>query len=161
MPKTLYLVRHAKSSWAENEQPDFERPLNHRGLRDAQKMGQRLKEQNAWPEIIVCSPATRAVQTLENLNLEIENVVFNKTVYEAEAVTLLTLIQSLDDQYESAMLIGHNPAITGLAGTLSGTRIENMPACAIATIQLTFNHWKKTGIRPAKLLNIDCPMNRP
>ena len=115
MTKTLYLVRHAKSDWSTGE-ADFERPLNKRGRRDAPDMGQRLKENGALPEIICCSPARRASQTLELLDLGI-NACFDGNIYEATVGDLLGIVQNLPDNAQSAMLIGHNPAMTWLAAT--------------------------------------------
>lgn len=156
MPKTLYLVRHAKSDWHSGES-DFDRSINRRGLQDAPVMGQRMKDGDALPEQIFCSPAKRAVQTLENLDLGIDAVVFKEKIYEASTGDLLDIVQSVPDSYESAMLIGHNPAMTWLATLLTGVRIEGMPTCSIITIQLDSNHWKSAGACLAELLNFDHP----
>ncbi|MDF7826642.1 histidine phosphatase family protein [Pontiellaceae bacterium B12227] len=160
MPKTLYLVRHAKSDWNTGES-DFERPLNKRGQRDAPEMGQRIKDAGSLPEQILCSPARRAVQTLESLDLGIKAVLFKEKIYEASTGDLLDLVQSLDDSCGSAMLIGHNPAMTWLATLLSGVRIEGMPTCSILTIRLDSDHWKSAGACPATLLHFDYPKKRP
>lgn len=157
MPKTLYLVRHAKSDWHSGE-TDFERTLNKRGLRDAQEMGQRLKNSGSLPERILCSPAKRAVQTLERLDLGIETIAFKENIYEASTGDLLNLVQSVDDSCNAAMLIGHNPAMTWLATMLSGVGIQGMPPCSVITIQLDSNHWKSAGACPAELLNFDHPL---
>ncbi|VGO16021.1 hypothetical protein PDESU_04611 [Pontiella desulfatans] len=158
MPKTLYLVRHAKSDWNTGK-ADFDRPLNKRGRRDAPEMGRRLKERNALPGAIVCSPAKRARETLELLDLGIDTT-DNENIYEASAGMLMEIVQDLDDRLDSAMLIGHNPAMTWLASQLTGVRIEGMPTCAIATIHLDSTHWNQAGTCPAKLLDLDYP-NKP
>ena len=155
--KILYLVRHAKSSWSNANLADFDRPLNNRGLRDAPEMGNRIKTRNTLPEIIACSPAKRATQTLEHLDLGIEHVVFEERIYGSSIGALLDVIHSLDDHLGSAMLIGHNPAMSLLAGWLSGVHIDNMPTCAVATIELDTGHWKDAGTCPAKLLDFDYP----
>lgn len=157
MSKTLHLVRHAKSDWNTGAN-DFDRPLNKRGRRDAPEMGRRLRERGALPGIIVCSPAQRAMETLELLDLGIKTV-FEEGIYEASTGDLLEIVQKLDDGYASAMLIGHNPAMTWLASLLSGVRIGNMPTCAVATIEIETDHWKNTGSRPARLLDFDFPKN--
>jgi phosphohistidine phosphatase len=156
MPKTLYLVRHAKSDW-NNGETDFDRTLNPRGQCDAPEMGLRLKARDVHPDIIVCSPATRAFQTLELLALPAGTVEYNENIYEASAIALLDIVQSLEDTADSAMLVGHNPAMSWLAGHLTGVRIDNMPTCSVATIRLTSNHWKKAGQDPAELLDFDHP----
>jgi phosphohistidine phosphatase len=155
MPKTLYLVRHAKSDWHAGKS-DFDRPLNKRGLSDAPEMGRRLKVRGQLPDLVVCSPAKRAFQTLELLDLGVETL-FDETIYEASTGDLLGIVQALDDRHGSAMLIGHNPSMTWLAVMLSGVRIDGMPTCAIATIELDSNHWKMAGACPAKLVDLDFP----
>jgi phosphohistidine phosphatase len=155
--KILYLVRHAESSWSGSDLSDFDRPLNERGFRDAPEMSRRLKARGILPETVLCSMAKRAVQTLDNMDLDIENEVFDERIYEASKGELLDIIQSLKNHYGSAMLIGHNPAVTWLTNQLSGTHIDNMPTCSIATIQLASTHWGNVASCPAKLLNFDYP----
>jgi len=155
--KTLYLMRHAESSWSGTDLSDFDRTLNERGFRDAPAMGRRLKARGTLPEIILCSSAKRAMQTLETMDIGIEDVVFDERIYEASKGALLNTIQVLENRYSSAMLIGHNPAMTWLANQLSGTRIDTMPTCAIATIELDSTHWGNAASCPVKLLNFDYP----
>ena len=112
MAKSLYLVRHAKSSWTDTGLGDFDRPLNKRGLRDAPEMGRRLNLRNVHPEIILCSPARRTRETLDLLiGKTAGNVHFKQAIYEASDQTLLSLVRTLPDSCTSAMLIGHNPAM--------------------------------------------------
>jgi phosphohistidine phosphatase len=163
MPKTLYLVRHAKSSWAEAGLGDYARPLNQRGLRDAQEMGQRLKARKVYPDLILCSPAKRTRETLDQLIQEIggpmDIVRFDESIYEASAETLLNLAQSLPEPCASAMFIGHNPSIGRLANQLSDAHIERMPTCAIATLGIASHHWRDIGSCPTRLLAFDSPKN--
>ena len=159
--KTLYLVRHAKSGWTDSSQRDFDRILNEQGNRDAADMGQRLQKNCIHPDIIICSPAWRAVQTLEHLapcmNIPIVDVLYNKSIYEAATSTLLEIIQKLDDPYSSAMMIGHNPAMSWLINHLTGENISNMPTCSIATISIPSIHWKDAGSVTSTLFNFDYP----
>lgn len=158
MAKTLYLVRHAKSDWSTGK-ADFNRPLNKRGRRDAPEMGRRLKTRSGIPELIVCSPAERARQTLELLDLGTD-AVFNENIYEASAGDLLETIHSLDDRYGSAMLIGHNPSMAWLASELTGEHLEHMPTCTIATIELDCDRWSDISLGPAKLIDLDYPKKK-
>ena len=157
MAKTLYLMRHAKSDWNHPELSDFERPLNKRGLRDAPEMGRRLKEKDLIPELILCSPAERTRQTLDLLDLGVKHIIFNESIYEAYTETLLHIVQSIDDRYDSALILGHNPAMSWLASGLSGVRIGNMPTCAIAEISLQTDQWNKADSCPAELKSLDYP----
>ncbi|MBN2783463.1 MAG: histidine phosphatase family protein, partial [Pontiellaceae bacterium] len=87
MDKLLYLVRHAKSSWADMGMRDFDRPLNKRGLRDAPEMGRRLRKLEAAPSIVLCSPALRTRQTsellLREMQVSTDCVLFESSIYEA------------------------------------------------------------------------------
>lgn len=158
--KILYLVRHAKSSWADPELSDFERPLNKRGRHDAPEMGRRIKQRNVLPDLIVCSPAKRALQTLQLLDLPADTVVYDKRIYEASATTLISIVQALNDRFGSAMLIGHNPSMSGLASQLGGVHIANMPTCAVAAIRLCSNHWNDAGSCSGELLDLDYPKKK-
>lgn len=154
--KTLYLVRHAKSSWSAADLSDFDRPLNKRGFRDAPEMGRRLKADDSLPALICCSPATRARQTLEEMNLDTKTV-FDERLYGASREELLEIVRSTGNEYPSLMLIGHNPAMTWLANDLSGARIDNMPTCSIAIIRLPDALWAQAGTAPAELVAFDYP----
>jgi phosphohistidine phosphatase len=133
---TLYLLRHAKSSWDEPGLADHDRPLAPRGRRAAKAMGRYLREQGIEPEVILCSSATRARQTLERLGLSGARI--EPGLYAADAATLRGFIPEGD----SAMLIGHNPGLHDLALSLarSGPRLDELaakfPTGALATIEL-------------------------
>ena len=121
--KTIYLARHAKSSW-KLSLADFNRPLNKRGESDAVNMGEKLKELSWVPEKIIASPAQRAKQTCEaycdSLNYSIANVTWDKSIYEARTVALLQILSNIDEGVQIAMLIGHNPAMENLLIHLCG-----------------------------------------
>jgi len=159
--KTLFLLRHAKSSWNDPSLDDINRPLNKRGNRDAPEMGRRLAEYVVKPEIIVSSPALRAFKTAEKaaegLGLEKKGIRIDERVYSWDSDAVLNVINSLDDKYKSAMIVFHNPAITDLVNELSGARIDNVPTCGLATVSFDTEKW--TGIKKGngKLLNFDYP----
>lgn len=141
--KTLYLMRHAKSSWENAGITDFDRPLNDRGIRAAEFMGSIASERDILPDIIICSTAERARQTNE---LFCEAVGFDGVtategrIYEATAGRLIEIISVLDDRYHSAMLIGHNPGMESVIYYLTGA-VEPMPTAAIAVIELNNKKW--------------------
>ncbi len=159
MAKTLYLMRHAKSDWRIG-MDDVDRPLNKRGLRDAPEMGRRLKARQAVPQLIICSPARRTRQTRELLGLEAETR-YDERIYEASVEALLEIIQSLDERVESAMLIGHNPAIAWLINTLAAVELHQLPTCAVATLESGADRWEEFSSRPAALLDLDYPKRKP
>jgi len=122
--KTIYLARHAKSSWNSGAVNDFERPLSNRGEADAARIGEELYRLNWKPEKIIASPAIRAKQTCvslcDQLDFPIINVQWNTDIYAAYMVTLLHILTSLPETTNSIMLIGHNPAIEELLIHLCG-----------------------------------------
>ena len=122
--KTIYLARHAKSSWNSVAVSDFDRPLNRRGEADAVKMGEELKRLDWLPEKIIASPAIRAKQTCKSyceiLDYPVANVEWNSEIYAAHMITLLQLLLSLNESINSVMLIGHNPAMEDLLVHLCG-----------------------------------------
>ena len=161
--KTLYLVRHAKSSWKFPDLDDYERPLNKRGKRDAPLMGQYLKKQNIIPDIIVSSPATRAKRTskiiAETLSYPKDKIKFIEDIYEASTLGLLDIAGKIEEKYESAMLVGHNPGMTYLANMLANVRIDNIPTCGIACISLNIKSWKEIAEKSGTLKFFEYPKN--
>ncbi len=137
--KKLFLLRHAKSSWDNAGLSDFERPLNDRGLKTAPLVGTAMRERGFQPQIIISSNAKRAKQTAEliktfaQLEREIE---FDGRIYAASTSELITVAQEINDQFESAMLVGHNPGFEGLVQFLTG-EFETMPTAALAVIELS------------------------
>ena len=122
--KTIYLARHAKSSWNSITNSDFNRPLNKRGESDAVAMGEELKRLAWLPEKIIASPAIRVKQTCKSycdiLEFPQGEVEWNPDIYEAHTITLLQILTNLDEITNSVMLIGHNPATEHLLEHLCG-----------------------------------------
>jgi len=146
--KTLFLVRHAKSSRNDAAMPDKDRPLNDRGKRDAPKMGERLAKRDVKPDLILSSPARRALTTAEiiakKLDYKRKDIVADDRLYAGEADDLLEVIGELDDKLERVMLFGHNPELTELAHRLS-SKITRMPTCAVAEFTFDAKSWANTG----------------
>ncbi len=161
--KTLYLVRHAKSSWAVPGQRDFERALNERGLHDAPEMAVRLQQAGARIDVIVSSPAERALKTAslfcETWGVDPATIVQDRQIYLAGSPKLLQIISFLDEGFESAMLVAHNPALTDLANDLAHAGIDNIPTCGIVTIALPVEHWAEVLPGIGKVVSFDFPKN--
>jgi phosphohistidine phosphatase len=154
--KTLFVLRHAKSSWENPDWSDFERPLNARGLDAARFIGGLIYERGLAPQIIVSSPAKRAKQTavLVKEIAEISRAVaFDERIYEASPLTLFNLIRELDEKWESVLLIGHNPGFENLVRVLTG-EIVSMPTAALAKITLDIEKWSalESGVNQLEFL---------
>ncbi|RXF71395.1 histidine phosphatase family protein [Arcticibacter tournemirensis] len=145
MMKKILLVRHAKSDWENSELKDFDRPLNKRGQKNAPEMAGRLLKAGLIPEILVTSPALRALTTAECfadvLSIERSAIIKEPQIYEASSSTLLSIINSLDNKHHFAALIGHNPGLTNLAVNLCDSDIYNIPTCGMVLIHFPFDQW--------------------
>ena len=127
----LYLLRHAKSSWDAPALADHDRPRAPRGRRAAKAIGRYLREQGIEPELVLCSSATRARETLERAGLtgRIEG-----DLYGAGAGVLLARLNEVPDDTESVMLVGHNPGMEDLTLLLAGQVPPKFPTAALALL---------------------------
>ena len=162
--KTLYLVRHAKSSWDFPNLSDFERPLSNRGIRDSPEMGRRLADKNIIPDLMLSSPAVRAISTCENIAEEIRypsnEIVKDKAIYHASESTLLRVVQEVNDHVRSLMVFGHNPGFTDFANALAHANIENIPTCGVFACSFDVIHWKDVEFGKGRQLFFDYPKNK-
>ena len=158
---TLYLLRHAKSSRADSSLADRERPLAARGRRDSKRIAKHLLENASEPELVLCSTAERARETLEFLRPSLGGsaIDLEDELYGASADTLLERLRLVPDEVASVMLIGHNPALQDLALVLAkaGAELERMeakfPTAALATLALTSPTWAQ--LSPAEAVLAD------
>jgi phosphohistidine phosphatase len=161
--RTLYLLRHAKSSWDDPALPDHARPLAPRGRRDAKRIAKHLDRLGITPTLVLCSPALRTQQTLDLLRPALAEVAtqIEAQLYGASSETLLTRIRSVPEAVSSALLIGHNPGLQDLALMLAsdGAELERLeakfPTGALATLALV--EWRSLGPGQAKLLAYTVP----
>ena len=151
--KTLFLLRHAKSSWKDETLPDFERPLNRRGKDAAETIGRYFKTSAIVPELILCSPAERARETL-NLVLKASRwtteVRYDQRIYEASAQRLVEVVSQIENERKVAMLVGHNPGFEELLEVLTGES-HKMATAALACIELNIEKWNKVRAGAGRL----------
>jgi phosphohistidine phosphatase len=126
MSKRLYLLRHAKSSWKQPELADHDRPLASRGRRAAKAIARHLRERQIAPELVLCSTARRARETLERIEPALATAAVRREpqLYRASADVLFERLRTVPDDVASVMLIGHNPAIEQLALDLLSARSD-------------------------------------
>jgi phosphohistidine phosphatase len=152
--KTLFLVRHAKSSRDDPTLADSDRPLNERGMRDAARVGEKLARSDARPDLLLSSPARRALTTAEivagKLDYRRKDIVVDDRLYAATPDDLLAVVRELDDKAKRVMLFGHNPELTELAHRLSA-KITDMATCAVAEFAFDIKSWSNVGVQaPAR-----------
>jgi phosphohistidine phosphatase len=153
--KTLYITRHAKSSWENSELADHQRPLKNRGKNDAQIIGARLKEEDVCPDLIISSHANRAHSTAKIIASEIgydpDKIQINKTLYFNGRGEIIDLINKTADDINELMIFGHNPDFTGLVNILANQNIFNLPTCGIACIEFEVDSWKQIEVGNGQL----------
>ncbi len=148
---SLYIMRHAKSSWAIPGARDFDRELNDRGLEDLAKLSKVIKKEAIFPDKIICSSAIRTRQTLDAVSHVFENepeIVFTERLYSSGLDEYIEIINSNSD-IKSLMIIGHNPMCGSLATSLPKTGDEEellkiaykYPTAALSIIKFDVDQW--------------------
>jgi phosphohistidine phosphatase len=164
--KTLFIVRHAKSSWEDISVGDFDRPLNERGKKDAPRMGKRLKEKEIHPELMLTSPAKRAFSTCEKiakiLGYTLDKIKTDRRLYHASEEEIVTILSNLKDKCDSVMIFGHNPGLTEFVNTITdgSNGIDNIPTCGVIALTLPIDSWSELGKAKGKMLFFDYPKSR-
>ncbi len=160
--KTLFLVRHAKSSRDDPALADKDRPLNERGMREAQKVGERLAKRDVKPDLILSSPARRALTTAEivagKIDYRLKDIAVDDRLYAATPEDLLAIVHELDDKAKRVMLFGHNPGLLELVHRLSES-ITDMPTCAVAEFAFDMKSWSRFGKEQPARVTLHLPRN--
>ena len=141
--KTLLVLRHAKSSWNDPALEDHERPLNERGRRDAPRVGELVREYGLIPDIIVSSDAVRAqltAQAVAEAAGYAGEILLDHRLYLASPADILSLLQTVRENAERIMIVGHNPGLEDLVKQLTG-EWQDMPTAALAQIVLPIDRW--------------------
>ena len=161
--KTIFLLRHAKSSWNDSSIEDHDRPLNKRGNLNAPFMGERLKNRSVSPSRVYCSTALRASRTAEIICQKIgykpDKISYLSELYHADTQELVRHIQQIPNQIKSAMLVGHNPGLSELAAYEWGIPLSNLPTCGILEVIFNKDTWKDITRNDVKVVNFDYPKN--
>ncbi|OEK07222.1 hypothetical protein BFP71_02220 [Roseivirga misakiensis] len=162
--KTVFIVRHAKSSWKHPHLTDFERPLNGRGKRDLPDMVDRFSQMDYKIDLILTSPANRALTTAmafsEALSVPKDRFLAKENLYHASIRTIRDELSQVQDDHNTVMIFGHNPALTSLIEMLSDFSLYNLPTCAIYGISFEMSSWKKISNASGKKVYYDFPKSR-
>lgn len=153
--KKLYVIRHAKSSWADISLSDFERPLKKRGKKDAPLIGKILNEEEEKPDLILSSSANRAISTAKKIAKELkidkEKIVKMNKLYAADLDDIIDILSELSNEINVVYIFGHNPELFYLVLFLCDRVIEKLPTCAVAAINLQIEDWSKIRKNCGKL----------
>ena len=154
--KTLYLLRHAKSSWDDPTLADHDRPLAPRGRKAAPRMAVWLRTQARRPDLVICSTAARARETWELVARELQpapEVDVRRSVYDAGPQQLIAIARGTPAHVETLMLVGHNPAMEEAAALLArdgdaralATMQGKYPTAAVAELTFDVDSWQGVG----------------
>ena len=160
--KSVLLVRHAKSSWDDPGQSDFDRPLNERGKQDAPNMAKRLLDKSITIDAFISSPAKRAKKTAslfaEQYKYDKENIILLPQLYHAGPANFFQVIAQAPDTANTIAVFSHNPGITEFVNMLTNEiRVDDMPTCAVFGVQLSVPNWAAFKDAPKKFWFFDYP----
>jgi phosphohistidine phosphatase len=159
--KTLYLLRHAKSSWNHPGLSDFERPLADAGIKRCRKLTTYLKEKHVTVDLIVTSPAARTLETARlaatGIDYPVEKICKEPSLYDAEMNDYLDVICGTPDEINSLMVVGHNFTITNVVNLLLGPVIEVLPTSGLVAVSFGTEHWNEIRSVRAEQLFIVFP----
>ncbi|MCJ8165480.1 histidine phosphatase family protein [Pontibacter sp. E15-1] len=161
--KTLYILRHAKSSWKFEELSDHDRPLSKRGRSDAPLMGQELSARGVNPTLIISSPAVRALTTAtlagKEMGYDPDDIAVDERIYGAGKEDLLEVVRQTADDVKHLMLVGHNEAISEFANMLSPQHVGSMPTAGVIGLEFDCDTWAEIKKENANMLFYDFPKN--
>jgi phosphohistidine phosphatase len=159
--KTLYLVRHAKSSWKYPHLADIDRPLNKRGKRDAPFMGKLLQGKGIVPDVMITSGAVRTELTaaafVEATNYPLDKLLVNEAVYDATVIGMLEVVKGLKGKWNSAMIFGHNFSYTMFANLYAKPPLDNVPTCGMVAIEFGVDSWSQVTKSNGKVIFFEYP----
>tara|TARA_B110000091_G_scaffold37903_1_gene40780 strand:- start:346 stop:834 length:489 start_codon:yes stop_codon:yes gene_type:complete len=159
--KTLYIVRHAKSSWDYEGIEDIDRPLKRRGIKDAHLVSKFLATTIDKPDVFISSSANRALHTAvifcENLKYPLSNLYIRKQLYSFSDGYLVKTVNALDDSFDSAIIFSHDHGINSFVNKFGNKPISHVSTCGVVGIQFDEKHWK--NIKKGKTFMIEVPKN--
>ena len=144
--KTIYFIRHAKSSWEET-MLDHDRPLNTRGFSDADNVGKALQKRGIVVDVVYSSSANRAETTAriicESIGYPLNEIVFTKDLYDFEGDLVKQVIKGFSNDYNSVMVFGHNSAFSSLVTIMGSENFYNLPTCGVVAINFDIKEWRE------------------
>jgi phosphohistidine phosphatase len=144
--KSIYFIRHAKSSWDDPSLRDFDRPLNGRGKKDAPLMGLELAKRSIKPNLIISSPAKRAKITAQviakSLAYDTQRILYDEQLYHASMQDYLDILEDVDDVVDRLFIVSHNPGTNCICDRLNGAYLGNIPTTGIVAFDADISRWR-------------------
>ncbi|WP_299000569.1 histidine phosphatase family protein [uncultured Tenacibaculum sp.] len=159
--KTLYIVRHAKSSWEYDSVKDIDRPLKERGINDAHLLSKYLAKKINKPDVFLSSSANRALHTAvifcENFGYPLSNLKIKRQLYNFSDGYLVKTVKALDDSFDSAIVFSHDHGINSFVNKFGNKPIAHVTTCGVVGIQFDTKHWK--DIKKGNTILVEFPKN--
>lgn len=147
--KKLLIVRHAKSSWDYDDIADIDRPLKSKGILKAYQISHKLKHENLVPDLIISSPANRALHTaiifMRVLEVSLQQLFVSQLLYDASTSQIVELVRHTSDDISSLMIFGHNPDFTSIVNHFAKNPIGNLPTSGAVTFVFETKNWKNVS----------------
>jgi len=157
--KTIYIVRHAKSSWEYEGIKDIDRPLKKRGINDAYLISNVLHKKISTPDVFVSSCANRALHTAMifgyAFNYPLANLKISKSLYSFSDGYLIKTVKALDDGFDTAIIFSHDHGINNFVNKFGNKIVNHVPTCGVVGIKFETNHWK--NIKSGKTILTEFP----
>ena len=152
--KRLLILRHAKSSWADSSQDDWQRPLNERGVRDAPRVGEWLRKRAIMPDLIVSSDAVRARSTAQAAAAALgyaRDIVTHPSLYHAKPADVFDVLHEVAGDAHTVLIVGHNPGLEELIHQITGEH-HGMVTTALVVLDVQVDRWSdRDGTTPASI----------
>ncbi len=159
--KTIYIVRHGKSSWEDMNLQDYERPLIEKGIKRTRKVARFLAEKKIVPGVIISSHAVRAHETAKiiagKIGYQKGRIEINENLYFSGQDAIESILFGLDEKIESAMIVGHNPDMTNFANLFLSHQIDYLPTTGVVCVEFDTNEWTNIFMAPRKIPFIVIP----
>lgn len=164
MERRLFIIRHGKSSWDNHGLDDADRPLADRGTRNAEEMANRLLEKGLVPDLILSSPANRALNTalimLRTWDLEPGKLQIHDPLYMAYVKEIEQVVAEAPPEISQLAIFGHNPSFTLYANLFLDKALDNLPTAGVVIVTLESDGWKGIGRKNVKETYVDYPKRR-
>ncbi len=157
--KRLILIRHSKSSWKDLSLTDFNRPLNRRGKSDGPLMADYLKNKIGKIDYLHSSSSVRTFETSKYFINQIQflKIEYDDSLYHCSSSSILKMIMNYSEDYQSAMIIAHNPGLTNLINNIIDISLDNLPTTGIAKINFDCAEWRDVSSKNSNLIDLKFP----
>ena len=164
MERKLFIIRHGKSSWDHQGLDDIDRPLAERGILNAEDMAKRLAHKGLIPELLVSSPASRAMNTALIMArfwmLKPAALQIHEPLYDAFISNIEQVVSGIPSEVLSLAIFGHNPSWTAYANQFLSSTLDNLPTAGVVVVTLESDNWKGLGRGQVKDVHVDYPKKK-